>query len=122
MKRLIDELPIGPFRVALFETDEPLNEGDALAMWDPEKLEIVLDVALTGLRRWSVLMHELFHALSDLYDLETGDEHVCTALGNGLTQALARYLPAPPASRPPVYMDDEPTPTVEIPNLFKGGP
>jgi hypothetical protein len=116
MKRLISELPIGPYRVALWETDEPLENGTASALWIHSELSIVLDSSLSGADRWAVLLHELVHCISSLYDLEIDKEHVCTSLGNGLTQMLKQWLPSPPRAIPPVPapLDDDKTPSVVI--------
>lgn len=117
MKRFIAELPVGPYHVALFETDDPIDGGEALGEWDPETLSIVLDASLDGARRWVILLHELIHCLSDLSDIDIDKEHVCTIIGCGLTQALARFLPPPPRCRPPLpraMQDDESTPSIDV--------
>lgn len=114
MKQLIGELPIGPFRIALFETDEPIENGTADAAWYHARFEIVINSRLSGAERWAVLVHELTHAVSDIYDLGIDTEQNCSTLGNGFAQALASFLPAPPKARPPVpqLMDDDKTPSI----------
>lgn len=113
MRRLADEIQIGPFSVAIFEQDDPIDEDGSLGEWDATTRIITLQAGLRGKERWAVLLHELVHAISDLYDLEIDAEHVCTTLGNGMLQGLAGYLKHPPEARPAV-MDDEKTPTVPI--------
>lgn len=113
MKRLADEIQIGPFAIALFEQDEPIDEDGSLGEWDPIACVITLKAGLRGVERWAVLLHELVHAISDLYDLEIDTETVCSTVANGLLQGLRGYLKPPPEARPAV-MDDEETPTVPI--------
>ena len=113
MRRLIDELHLGPFSIGLFEQEGPLDEEDSLAVWDATEHTITLNAGLKGKTRWSVLLHELVHAISDLYDLGIDTEANASTLANGLLQALADYVKPPPQARPAV-MDDDKTPEVAI--------
>ena len=122
MKRLVAELPIGPYMVPVFECDEKIEvdgaECDGAIHNDP--LQILIAAKIHGVARWVTLIHELTHARTVLLDLPEAEaeEAQCTAVAVILTQALGRYLGSPPGDRPPRWPeplpDDEETPTIPI--------
>lgn len=67
----------------------------AFGSWSFSDMIIRLDPSLEGARLWDTLIHELTHAVSDLYGLELSESQV-TALGTGLCQGLWEWLPDEP--------------------------
>jgi hypothetical protein len=112
-RRLADEIQIGPFSIAIFEQDDPIDADGSIGEWDATTRIITLQTGLRGKDRWVILLHELVHAISDIYDLDIDAEYVCTTIANSFVQGLAGYMKQPPEARPAV-MDDEKTPTVPI--------
>jgi hypothetical protein len=122
MKRLVAELPVGPYVVPVFECDEKIEvdgaECDGALHADP--IQILISARLHGAARWVTILHELVHARTVLLDLPEAEaeEATCTVTAAIIVQALGRYLGPPPGDRPPRWPeplpDDETTPTVPI--------
>ncbi len=87
--KLPPKVQIGPKTYRLMWSEKP--DGDhQWAQTSHTSAEIRFGVLLRhrkGAELPSALIHELIHAVADVYGVEVGESSV-TALGNGLTQAL----------------------------------
>lgn len=67
-----------------------------------EPKHIILEKTMSDEHLWQTFIHEIFHAINDLYELGlTGDEEERFAgvMGKGYYQALKSYLPKAPFKR-----------------------
>lgn len=61
--------------------------GDAYAVWDPNSLSITLSMSMSEKLREEKFLHEVIHAISDLYGLKISERQV-----EGLDGPLMRLL------------------------------